>query len=788
MKTVDSSPSETASGTIDRFFKSIGWKPFRFQRSTWRAYRDGSSGLVHSATGTGKTLAVWMGPILKWLDENRNRDKWNPKRPPGLRVLWITPLRALAGDTEASLRQPLDHLNLPWRLEARTGDSKASAKARQLKRLPTALITTPESLSLMLTHEKLLEQFSKLEGVIVDEWHELLGTKRGIQTELALARLRKLNPQLRIWGLSATLGNLEQAKQSLIGADLINAESSHPVRLIEGYRKKRLRLESIIPERMDSFPWSGHIGTKMVPQVVDRIESVNSTLVFANTRSQTEIWYQQLLKQRPDWAGRIALHHGSLDTSVRQWVEQGLRNGSLRAVVCTSSLDLGVDYTAVDLVIQIGSPKGAARLLQRAGRSGHQPDAISHLAFVPTNAIELMELAAAQDAIRAGHLEARPLLKKPLDVLAQHLVTIAIGGGFRSQELLREVRSTQAYESLTDTEWNWVLDFIVRGGASLDAYPEFKRVEREEDFFHVTQRRLQTSHRMNIGTIVADASMHVKYLKGKTLGTAEESFLSKLKPQEKFLFAGKLVEMVTIRDNIAYVRRAKGTPDTVPRWMGGRMPLSSELSEALREKLHEASRQKLVGREMNALKGLLDIQQRWSIIPQSNQLLIEQIKTRTGYQIFIFPFEGRLVHEGLAALTAYRISRNNKTTFSMACNDYGIVLQSHHKTEIDPDTARVWFSTDNLVADILESMNCTEMAKRQFRQIARIAGLIQQGLPGMRKNSKQLQASSNLFFDVFCQYDPDNLLLNRVAGKCLINSSKHLECTWPWNAFPRARS
>ena len=767
MKTVDSSPSETASGTIDRFFKSIGWKPFRFQRSTWRAYRDGSSGLVHSATGTGKTLAVWMGPILKWLDENRNRDKWNPKRPPGLRVLWITPLRALAGDTEASLRQPLDHLNLPWRLESRTGDSKASAKARQLKRLPTALITTPESLSLMLTHEKLLEQFSKLEGVIVDEWHELLGTKRGIQTELALARLRKLNPQLRIWGLSATLGNLEQAKQSLIGADLINAESSHPVRIIEGYRKKRLRLESIIPERMDSFPWSGHIGTKMVPQVVDRIESVNSTLVFANTRSQTEIWYQQLLKQRPDWAGRIALHHGSLDTSVRQWVEQGLRNGSLRAVVCTSSLDLGVDYTAVDLVIQIGSPKGAARLLQRAGRSGHQPDAISHLAFVPTNAIELMELAAAQDAIRAGHLEARPLLKKPLDVLAQHLVTIAIGGGFRSQELLREVRSTQAYESLTDTEWNWVLDFIVRGGASLDAYPEFKRVEREEDFFHVTHRRLQTSHRMNIGTIVADASMHVKYLKGKTLGTAEESFLSKLKPQEKFLFAGKLVEMVTIRDNIAYVRRAKGTPDTVPRWMGGRMPLSSELSEALREKLHEASRQKLVGREMNALKGLLDIQQRWSIIPQSNQLLIEQIKTRTGYQIFIFPFEGRLVHEGLAALTAYRISRNNKTTFSMACNDYGIVLQSHHKTEIDPDTARVWFSTDNLVADILESMNCTEMAKRQFRQIARIAGLIQQGLPGMRKNSKQLQASSNLFFDVFCQYDPDNLLLEQSRREVL---------------------
>ena len=762
MDTVQQSTPETPSQSVDRFFQSIGWKPFRFQRSTWRAYRDGSSGLVHSATGTGKTLAVWMGPILKWLGENRNRDKWQPKRPPGLRVLWITPLRALAGDTEASLRQPIDHLGLPWRLESRTGDSKASAKARQLKRLPTALITTPESLSLMLTHEKLLEQFSQLEGVIVDEWHELLGTKRGIQTELALSRLRKLNPALRTWGLSATLGNLEQAKQALVGS-----EPNQPVRVIKGYSKKRLELESIIPARIESFPWSGHIGTRMVPQVAEKIESVNSTLVFANTRSQTEIWYQQLLKQRPDWAGRIALHHGSLDTSVRQWVEKGLRDGTLRAVVCTSSLDLGVDYTAVDLVIQIGSPKGAARLLQRAGRSGHQPEATSRLAFVPTNAIELMELAAAQDAIRAGHLEARPLLQKPLDVLAQHLVTIAIGGGFHSPELQQEVRKTQTYESLTDIEWQWVLDFVVRGGASLDAYPEFKRVERKDDFYQITQRRVQTTHRMNIGTIVSDAAMHVKYMKGKTLGTAEESFLSKLKPGEKFLFAGRLVEMVCVRDNVAYVKRSKGTPDTVPRWMGGRMPLSSELSKALRQKLHEASHQKLVGREMKALKSLLEIQQRWSIIPRADQLLIEQIKTRTGYQIFLFPFEGRLVHEGLAALIAYRISRNCKATFSMACNDYGIVLQSPSKTEIDPKTAMEWFSTENLMADILESMNCTEMAKRQFRQVARIAGLIQQGLPGSRKNARQLQASSNLFFDVFCEYDPGNLLLEQSRREVL---------------------
>ena len=752
----------TPSKTVDEFFEATSWKPFRFQRSTWRSYQDGDSGLVHSATGTGKTLAVWMGPILEWLRKNPNREKWNLKRPPGLTVLWITPLRALAGDTEQSLRMPLDYLGLPWRLESRTGDSKASMKARQLKRLPTALVTTPESLSLMLTHEKLHEQLAGVQCVIVDEWHELLGTKRGIQTELGLARLRKLNPNLRTWGVSATLGNLDQARDSLIGV-----ASGSPVRIIEGVKKKRVKLESIIPATIERFPWSGHIGTRMVPQVAERLDQAASTLVFANTRSQTEIWYQQLLKQRPDWAGQIALHHGSLDTSVRKWVEDGLRNHTLKAVVCTSSLDLGVDFTAVDLVIQIGSPKGAARLLQRAGRSGHQPDATSRLAFVPTNAIELIELAAAQDAIAKGKLESRPLLSKPLDVLAQHAVTIAIGGGFTSDELLDEVRKTYAYQTLSDVEWKWILDFIVRGGESLRAYPEYHRVEVSGDRFEITQRKVVTMHRMNIGTIVSDSSMQVRFLKGGTLGTAEENFLSKLSPGEKFLFAGRLVELVSIKDNVAYVRRAKGTADTVPRWMGGRMPLSSELSEALRLKLEEAAEGKYVGREMKSLRGLLELQSRWSILPKSNQLLIERITTKTGKQVFLFPFEGRLVHEGLAALFALRITRLQKITLSMACNDYGLVLQSPSEIPIEEAIENGLFSTETLVADILESMNSTEMAKRQFRQIARIAGLIHPGYPGQKKTAKNLQASSNLFFDVFQQYDPDNLLLRQSQNEVL---------------------
>jgi len=762
---LDSTPrikTRTPIQTLNDFFASKGQKPFRFQRETWKAYADGCSGLVHSATGTGKTLAVWLGPILRWLKENPNRSDWNPKNPPALRVLWITPLRALAADTENALRAPIEVIGLPWRLESRTSDSRASLKAKQLKQLPTALITTPESLCLLLTHESLQAQLCGIEAVIVDEWHELLGSKRGIQVELALARLRKLNPTLRTWGLSATLGNTAQACDAIVGH-----QPSKPPQIIRGLDNKRLRLESLIPEKMERFPWSGHIGTRMVPMVSEQIEQVASTLVFTNTRSQTEIWYQHLLKHRPDWAGQIAVHHGSLDSSVREWVENGLRNGTLRAVVCTSSLDLGVDFSAVDLVIQIGSPKGSARLLQRAGRSGHQPGAESRLIFVPTNAIELIEMSAAKDAIHNGNLEARPLLSKPLDVLAQHAVTIAIGGGFTSDELFAEVRTTQAYASLTETEWQWVLDFVVRGGSSLNAYPEFHRVQYEEGRYHVSIRRVTMLHRMNIGTIVSDTAMKVKYMSGGNLGTVEESFVAKLKEGDRFLFAGKLVELVRIRDNVAYVKRSKGTPDAVPRWMGGRMPLSSELSEALRQKIEEAAEGRFVGPEMKSLKGLFAVQSKWSMLPRRDELLIEMLKDRSGYHVFLFPFEGRLVHEGLAALLAYRLSRIQKTTFSMACNDHGIVLQSPHVIELEKAISLSLLSTRGLHDDIHQSMNSTEMAKRQFRQIARVAGLIQSGLPGQRKSTSHIQASSNLFFDVFCEYDPSNLLLEQCRREVL---------------------
>lgn len=757
---------------VESYFEQRGWRPFRFQQQVWKAYAAGSNGLLHSATGTGKTLAVWLAPIIDWIARHPP-SSWNVKQPPGLKVMWITPLRALAADTEQALRSPLEALGLPWRLESRTGDSRASVKARQLKQLPSAIVTTPESISILLTHAKLLEQLSALECVIVDEWHELLGSKRGVQTELVLARLRQLNPNLRVWGLSATLGNLEQACDVLMGrsSTLPESDATREPRaktvMVEGVRNKKLKMHSLLPKKIERFPWSGHIGTLMVPQVAELLEQAASALVFTNTRSQTEIWYQKLLQHRPDWAGTIALHHGSLDSSVREWVEQGLRDGKLRAVVCTSSLDLGVDFTAVDMIVQVGSPKGAARLLQRAGRSGHQPEARSNLAFVPTHALELIELAAARTSIDNGVLEARQPLENALDVLVQHVVTVAIGGGFASAELLREIRTAHAFRSLTDAQWQWVLDFGVRGGSSLTAYPDFQRVAFDGERYSVDNPRIARLHRMNIGTIASDMAMQVKYLSGKPLGTVEESYLSKIKPGEKFMFAGRVVEMVRMREGAAYVRRSSSKPESVPRWMGGRMPLSSELSAAMRTKLAQVGEGIATDPEIKVLLPLFAVQERWSHLPAEDELLIEQVKTREGHQLFVYPFEGRLVHEGLAALLAFRLSKREPITLSMACNDYGLVMQSHKEIGIERAIAAGLLSAENLEQDILASMNATEMAMRQFRQIARVAGLIHGGYPGEKKKASHLQASSNMFYEVFERYDPGNLLLLQSRSEVL---------------------
>jgi len=756
---------ETGQTQVEAWFRNREWEPFAFQREVWDAYTRGESGLIHAATGTGKTYAAFLGPVIEALSEPiRQRTPRRRADAAPLRVLWITPLRALAADTEQALQQAVEGMALPWRVESRTGDTSAAQRARQRTRLPTVLVTTPESLSLLLCRADHASLFADLRCVVVDEWHELLSTKRGAQVELCLARLRALCPHLRTWGVSATLGNLQVAADTLMGLDATGMP--RPARVVRGVVPKAVVVESLVPETMDRFPWAGHLNTKLLPEVIRRLENAESAIVFTNTRSQCEIWFQSLIAANPDWFIFTAIHHGSLSRAQREDVEDGLKTGRYRIVVATSSLDLGVDFAPVDVVMQIGSPKGVARLLQRAGSSGHSPGRVSRIVCVPTHAFELVEVAAARAAIEAGAIESREPLDRPLDLLAQHLVTLALGGGFTRAGVLAEVRTTRAYHRLTKEELDWVLAFVMHGGDTLRAYPEYAKVQYEEGTYRVTDRRVALRHRLSIGTIVSDHAIAVRYLTGRRLGTIEESFVSRLTPGDTFIFAGTPLEFVRLRDLTAWVRRAKKRAGAVPRWAGARMPLSSELSAAVRDMLEQARMGVFVSPEMQAVKPVLDTQADRSVIPRPDELLIERTETRDGHHLFVYPFEGRLVHEGLAALWAYRIAQLAPLSFTFSSNDYGFELLSPDRAPLEEALESGLLSTAHLLHDITNSLNAAELARRQFREIARVAGLVFSGYPGQSKSAKQLQASSGLLYDVFANH-PDNLLLAQARREVL---------------------
>ncbi|MDM0010401.1 ligase-associated DNA damage response DEXH box helicase [Variovorax sp. J22G73] len=759
---------------LDAWFAAREWKPFTFQREVWKAIAEGKSGLLHATTGAGKTYAVWLGALQAFSQPRKPTAR--PAAPP-LTLLWLTPMRALAADTLRALQQPLEALGAevhPWSAGARSGDTSSSERSAQNQRLPTVLVTTPESLSLLLARADAHEVLGHVRMTVVDEWHELLGNKRGVQVQLALARLRRWNPGLAVWGMSATLGNLHEAMHALLGHE--------DGVLVQGQVPKKLVIDSLLPGRAERFPWGGHLGLTMLPQVVDEIAGSSTTLVFTNTRSQSEIWYQALLEAKPEWAGTIALHHGSLDREVREWVERGLKSGELKAVVCTSSLDLGVDFLPVERVLQIGSPKGVARLLQRAGRSGHAPGRPSRITLVPTHSIEMVEGAAARAAIAAGHIEARRSPDQPLDVLVQHLVTVALGGGFVPDDLYREVRGTAAYDNLSRESWQWCLDFVSQGGAALAAYPDYKRaVPDAEGVWRVPDARLARRHRMNIGTIVSDASMTVQYLAGAKIGSVEEGFVARMKPGDCFLFGGRLLELVRIHDMTAWVRRASGKRPAVPRWNGGRMPLSNTLADAVVQQLALADQGRYDSPELQCVRPLLELQQQWSALPTPQTLLAETLTTREGSHLFLYPFAGRHVHLGLASLLAWRVAQHEARTFSIAVNDYGFELLS--ATPVDwpvllPQVLRLHGEGDGdgpdssdareaLLHEVLASLNAGELAQRRFREIARVSGLIFQGYPGEKRSGKQLQASSSLFWEVFRKYDPGNRLLQQAEQELL---------------------
>ncbi|RME98978.1 MAG: DEAD/DEAH box helicase, partial [Bacteroidetes bacterium] len=562
-------------------------------------------------------------------------------------------------------------LGLDWQVDFRTGDTTTSRRKTQLKKPPHILITTPESLHLLLASKGYTRYFSQLKVLVADEWHELMGNKRGVMLELALSRLYGFLPNLRTWGISATIGNMEEAMAVLFGS---RSYPSAPV-LVRARHTKIIQMHTILPDEVETFPWAGHLGISLLPKVVPIIMEGQSTLIFTNTRAQCEIWYQRLLEVVPDLAGQLAMHHGSLDRKLRDWVENALHEGTLKAVVCTSSLDLGVDFRPVEKIIQVGSPKGVARFLQRAGRSGHQPGAPSTIYFVPTHSLEIFEGAALRQATREQALERRVPYIRSFDVLVQYLITLALSEGFRPAEVLAEIRSTFSFASVTEAEWSWCLQFITTGGSSLGAYDEYRKVEVEDGLYKVNSRRVALRHRLSIGAIVSDTTLRVKYLKGAYLGNIEEWFVAQLEKGDTFWFAGRSLALVRVKDMTVYVRRSKAKKGRVPSWMGGRLQLSSRLGDLLRRQI-AASLTNSSEPELQALQPLLEMQQRRSIVPRQDELLIEYFKDREGYHLLVYPFEGYYVHEGLANLLAYRLGQRLPITFSIAMNDYGFELLS----------------------------------------------------------------------------------------------------------------
>ena len=748
----------SSSDYFEEFYRLRTWTPFDFQREMLAAMESGYHGLLNAPTGSGKTYAAWIPFISCWMARHPDYAE-NPGK--GLKLIWITPLRALARDISEALQVACDAFDLPWRVETRTGDTSPQVKKEQIKRMPEALITTPESLHVLLARKGNPKLFKDLEAIVVDEWHELIGSKRGVQVELGLSRLRAMRPELMTWGISATIGNLVQSMEVLVGP----AMDQDRCTVVKADFEKKLEMITLMPtdpELIENMPWGGHLGIQLLDQALPVIRKHNTTLVFTNTRSQAEIWYQKILDAHPSMAGAIAMHHGSLDRDLRDWVEDGLHSGDLDAVVCTSSLDLGVDFRPVDTVIQVGGPKGVARFKQRAGRSGHAPGETSLIHFLPTYALELVEAHALQEALKEGYVEKREPIIMAYDVLVQYLVTLAVGEGFRASELLEEIRQTNAFAGISEEAWSWCLNFITVGGKSLRAYDEYRRVEWEDGKFKVTDKRGALRHRLQIGTIVGDSLLHVRYVGGGRLGTIEERFIAGLNEGDTFWFAGKVLEFIMIKDMTALVRKSKRKTGRVPAWAGGRMAFTSYLSKLFRKALDDVSRGKAQSPELKTLDHLFSIQRERSMIPKEDTLLIEQFETREGWHTCVFPMEGRLVHEAMAGLMAWRIARFHRASYSIAMNDYGFELLSDEPLPIERAIGEGVFSAANLIEDVMSSINSAEMARRRFRDIAAIAGLTFKGYPGRIKRSKHLQASSGLVFDVFAEYEPDNLLLRQA--------------------------
>ncbi len=732
---------------IKQFFKNRKWKPFPFQEELWNAYLNGESGLLHVPTGSGKTYAATMGAFAKMISQ--------PKK--GLKVLYLTPLRALTRDLELALNEPIIQEKWPIRVESRTGDTSFARKKKQLKNPADLLLTTPESLAVLISQTDADEILKNVELVILDEWHELIASKRGSLIELGLSYLRHLNPELQTWALSASIGNLEEAAQVAVGPQ-------NKPRIISGGVARSLDVECLLPEKIDGFPWAGHLGFRLKDALLSSLNPKESTLIFTNTRSQAERWYETILESRPAMKDELALHHSSMDREERELVEEGVKNGDIKWVVCTSSLDLGVDFQPVERVVQIGSPKMVARMLQRAGRSAHRPGGKSRLLFVPTNSWEIVELEAVKKSIANKEIESRHPIKKPIDVLIQHMTTLACGPGFRMDELRMCLQDTISFSEITQAELTWCLKFLTQGGETLKNYPQFHKIIYDEEIgrFKLGNSRMASLHRMSIGTIVSKESVKICFTTRKKIGSVEESFISRLKKGDVFQFAGKKLELIMMKDMTAYVKLTPRPTNTIPSWDGGRFALSETLSQSFREVLGDKNHP-----IQSYLEPLLRAQKSLSALPDKNVLLVEKWSSKEGEHLFVFPFEGRSVHEGLSQLWAQRFAQREAATFSFAVSEYGFEIMGPAGYNFEGLFDDEFFSEENLEAEINMSVQLSTLTQRQFREIASIAGLVFTGYPGAQKTGRQMQVSSSLLYEVFKKYEPSNLLIQQSYDEVL---------------------
>lgn len=754
-----------------QWLQSLNIRPSRFQLQAWQAYAQGFSGLIAAPTGSGKTLAALGGPLIREIAYAQHA------RPPrGVRILWITPLRALASDTSEHLFCAVQHLLPHWRTAMRTGDASAKDRSAAQKGNAQLLVTTPESLAILLSNETTCESFRSIQAIVVDEWHELLASKRGVLLQLNLARLRKLSPNMQIWGLSATIGNLSEAMDILV-----RERAPSTSKVIKDQRAKPFDLHTVIPPESVRLPWAGHLGLANIGEVLKLVLASDSSIIFTNTRSQAELWFTALSSIWPLDPDALAIHHGSLEHSVRLQVENRLRAQTMRCVIATSSLDLGVDFPAVDRVIQVGGAHSVSRTVQRAGRSRHRPGAPVQLTAVATQAMDMCEFAATRELAQEQKYEARQTQQLCLDVLAQHAMSMALAGGFDSDELFNEVRTTAAYRLLTASQWKQVIQFLVQGGQALQAYPQYRRLIQDTAGRYVpADLKVARRHRLAIGTIAEQSMVRVQFLRGARIGSVEESFISRLSPGDVFNLAGRSLELFKVENLTAWVRSSRSKGTVTPSWTGGFLPFSSEVGERMQTLIFQAhnSASKHRAPEMEYLRPLLSLQSQRSKVPHPQETLLEIIPvssqsrrknadTGAGQAWGLYPFAGRIVHEGLALLLAHRLAQLKPNTFSWSCNHMGLMLLPAVPFDIRSVDWKWLFRTQDVSLDLAAAVNFTELARRRFREVSQIAGLLNARIPGMSFNTRQLQTSSGLLFDVLNKYDPDHILLQQAKREAI---------------------